>query len=325
MKRLATAALFVASLGASVLVAEALLALYYEPEPLLELGEETLDRPRRYTPPENSLGFREQDPLPGDLADDVTRILLLGDSFTYGQGVARGEDRFSDRLEAQLNRTLGPRTGRRYHVYNAGVMGTVPQHWERYFQRLVPLYPPDYVLAVFFLRDGTPLCTSLRCHRKTIDQLRERYASGFWYRHSRIARLLGDALVRRAFTRYYLDAISRSYLGSEEDRRFWGRQQESLVRIRDACQRLGIEFHMVVFPLLFGLESASSYRFHPVEDEILRFAREAGIPAFSLTPAFLGQRSDTLWVSRDDQHPNEKGHRVAADGLTPYVSRWIDR
>jgi lysophospholipase L1-like esterase len=325
MKRFATLVLFIASLGASIFAAEALLARYYEPEPLLELDEESFNPPRHYTPPENSLGFREQDPVPDDLRAGVTRILLLGDSFTWGQGVARGEDRFSDLVEAHLNQTLGGRTGRRYHVYNAGVMGTVPHHWERYLQQLVPLYQPDYVFAIFFLRDGTPLCTSLRCHRETIDRLRKQYASGFLYRHSRIVRLMGDALVRREFTRYYLDAISRSYLGSEADRRFWSGQQQSLVRIRDACQRAGIEFHLVVFPLLFGLESASSYRFHAVEDEILRFAREARIPAFSLTPAFLGQRSETLWVSRDDQHPNEKGHRIAADGLTPYMIGAIDR
>jgi lysophospholipase L1-like esterase len=325
MRHLGTTALVVASLGASVCAAEVFLTLRYEPEPLLELGEKTFNEPRDYTPPNNALGFRERDPSPDDLEEDVTRILLLGDSFTFGQGVDRGEDRFSDLLEARLNQTLGPPTGRRYHVYNAGVMGTVPSDWEGYLNRLLPRYRPDYVFAIFFLRDGTRLCTSLRCHQETIERLRRKYADGFLYRHSRIARLVGDARVRRQFTRYYLETISRSYLGDEADRRFWRVQQQFLGRIRDACRDLGIGFDLVVFPLLFGLESESSYRFFPVEDEILRFAREADIPAFSLTPNFIGQRSETLWVNRDDQHPNEKGHSIAADGLMPYVMRSIAR
>jgi lysophospholipase L1-like esterase len=44
---------------------------------------------------------------------------------------------------------------------------------------------------------------------------------------------------------------------------------------------------------------------------------------FSLTPGFVGQVSESLWLSKDDQHPNEKGHQVAADALYPYVKNVV--
>ena len=51
---------------------------------------------------------------------------------------------------------------------------------------------------------------------------------------------------------------------------------------------------MVIFPMLFGLES--NYQFYGVEKEVTKFANTNGIPVYSLTPAFLGQRSSALWV-----------------------------
>ena len=48
------------------------------------------------------MGFREVPLAEADLAPDTTRLLLLGDSFTFGMGVPEGEDRFSDLVEARL-------------------------------------------------------------------------------------------------------------------------------------------------------------------------------------------------------------------------------
>ncbi len=82
-----------------------------------------------------------------------------------------------------------------------------------------------------------------------------------------------------------------------------------------------IEFHLIIFPVLFGLES--DYEFYQVEDEIIRFADSFDIPVYSLTPGFIGHTSHTLWVAANDQHPNEKGHQIAADTLYPYIKKIV--
>ena len=74
----------------AVLVAEVSLRLFYTVEPF-ELGEIEEWNPlddSGFTPKLNELRFRE-DPVDSEILDErYTRVLFLGDSFTFGQGVS---------------------------------------------------------------------------------------------------------------------------------------------------------------------------------------------------------------------------------------------
>jgi lysophospholipase L1-like esterase len=310
------------SIGVSLGVAEIVARIIYVPP--LEFEEETFvpyPQTLRYTPRLNALGFRE-DP-PGDAATDpnVFRILFLGDSFTFGSGVDRGEDRFTDLIEARLNGDSPPSAApARYHIYNAGVSSSRPVGWVRHLRRLLPSYEPDLVVAVFFLRDGTDLCTSLRCHKTTIRRIKVRYSSRFAYDASYLARFFYGRLIVRDFSEHYRQTVLNSYLGTDDERETWEKQQAALRRLQKICERRGIDFHLIVFPLLFDLDH---YPYQAVEDEILGFAEEAGIPAFSLLEGFRGRDARSLWVAENDQHPNEEGHRIAAETLLPYLREAI--
>ncbi len=77
-----------------------------------------------FTPPINDDGFRQR-PFDARLFDEgAVRILFLGDSYTFGYGVADGDARFPDMLATRINQATTD--GRRYYVYNAGVSGTEP-------------------------------------------------------------------------------------------------------------------------------------------------------------------------------------------------------
>ena len=67
----------------------------------------------------NGFGFRDG-PVADWLNAEGYRILVVGDSFTFGEGV-RAEDRFTEVLEAELRRSLG----REVHVLNADGTGRV--------------------------------------------------------------------------------------------------------------------------------------------------------------------------------------------------------
>ena len=43
------------------------------------------------------------------------------------------------------------------------------------------------------------------------------------------------------------------------------------------------------------------------------------MPTFNLLPAFMGMDGTQLWVSPFDQHPNERGHAVAAEAMLPFI------
>ena len=239
---------------------------------------------------------------------------FLVTSVTFGFGVADGNARFTDLLAARLDRTSAE--GRRYYVYNAGISGTEPTRWIGYLQKLMPSYRPNIVFAVFFLRDGTNICTSLVCFNGKIAALRAKYASGLLSKYSYVARALEDRAVADEFNSQYEALLRNSYVGSEIETATWRREQTSLLALASICRDNGIPFHIVLFPVLMSLDH---YPFDAVEAEISRFAGDHFIPSFSLTPGFRNRRSADLWVGPGDQHPNARGHRIAADTLYPYL------
>lgn len=318
-KNLASIFLFFSSLLISIVVADIVFGFVFDVSPTYNYRTLS-DRFMRYsyTPRNDRYGFREE-LLPDDIsAKRYKRILLLGDSFTHGHGVANGSDRFSDIVEKRLNEDPDmPANGNDYHIYNAGVGGTEPKDWYLSLQTLFPVYEPQYVFAIFFLRDGTKICTSLRCHKQKIKAISAQYGNAIWYRYTNIGKFVANKLVESEFSDYYQDLIIRSYLGSASERREWIEQRAYIKAIRSFCETNDIQFHLVVFPILHGLES--DYQFLGVEEEIVGFADREGMPVFSLTPGFIGRDTRELWVSPSDQHPNEKGHQIAADTLYPYL------
>jgi lysophospholipase L1-like esterase len=263
------------------------------------------------------VGFR-QPPLEPDVleSDGYIRVLFLGDSFTEGSGVAI-EDRFTNLVEARLNEELGGAgSSERIHAFNAGRGGSNPIQWLEYYRAIEPYYRPAVVIAVFFLRDGAPLPTSLLLNQRTIDPIREKYRALPLYEASALLRFFYHRLAWKEYAEIFKRRVQASYLGSKEQRKVWSLRSQALAEIAADCRRKGIPFHLVIFPFLFDLKG---YEFFAVEQEVARFARSHGIPVFSLTPGFLGEDEETLWVASNDQHPNEKGHRIAADTLLHYA------
>ena len=57
--------------------------------------------------------------------------------------------------------------------------------------------------------------------------------------------------------------------------------------------------------------------------EIEQFAEANEISTLSLLPAFAGEDDVDLWISPTDQHPNEKGHAIAAEAIADFLAERI--
>jgi lysophospholipase L1-like esterase len=255
--------------------------------------------------------------------ENRTRVLFLGDSFTQGAGLDNLDDRFSNVLARRINDDLERAGGSdRVDIFNGGIGGSNPVHWIRYFQRIVPTYKPHIVFAIFFLRDGAPIPTSLFLNRAEIDPIRAKFHEKPGYSQSAVLRFLYNKLAWREYGDQFKRRLIASYVGTPEQTVTWRQRRPALLQIARACQSMGIPFHLVIFPILLNLDD---YEFSDVEDEISRFAQSNGIPVFSLTSGFLGKDDRSLWVSPVNQHPNADGHRIAADTLQPYLRDAIAR
>ena len=89
----------------------------------------------------NSLGFRGQE-YAREKPVGVKRIMVLGDSFAWGYGVADNET-FSAKLDKQL--------GNNFEVLNAGVSGWGNDQQYLFFRDDGKSFSPDIVVVAFFL------------------------------------------------------------------------------------------------------------------------------------------------------------------------------
>lgn len=105
----------------------------------------------------NSLGLRERE-LPLQKEDGETRILCIGDSWTFGFGV-RVEEAFPRKLEEVLRQRL---PGRKITVVNAGMNGAQYSHGYLMLREIGLKYQPDIVLVCGFgLVNSMPVPESL--------------------------------------------------------------------------------------------------------------------------------------------------------------------
>lgn len=93
----------------------------------------------------NSMGMRDRE---YDLTrKDYRRVLLLGDSFTFGLG-QNAEDLFDEKLERLLNGS-----GKKYFVLNAGVAGWGTLQEVTYARDHFEIFKPDIIIITFFGND----------------------------------------------------------------------------------------------------------------------------------------------------------------------------
>lgn len=303
--------LALAALGVALLAAEGAARLLFEApwtDRLLDFQEEVQRGPYA----RNGLGLRGPEPTrpkpPG-----LRRVLVLGDSFTFGLGVDDDADLFPARLERALG-DVGPPV----EVVNGGIPGSLTGDWLALWRRVGAELEPDAVLAVFFLRDGTRLETIPAFFARIRERVARETLGSPLYRHSRLYRLLRDRLDRRELARIYTEGLVLAYTGDDGQTAEWRRARENLVALRDAVEAAGARFGLAIFPVLVELRPGA-YPFAAVTHRIEEFAREAGISCHDMLPAFLGERAPELWVSALDQHPNARGHALAAASLEPFV------
>ncbi len=297
----------------TVLVALGAIELYYRATYRAEWLTEPEFPPGRY-PRLNTVGLRDVDY--GPKQPGSYRILLLGDSFTFGSGVVDDAAIWPAIVERRLAE-LRPLDGvTRYEVLNGGVAGSLTDTWVALFQQQRELFRPDLVLAVFFLRDGTRL-----------EQVQERLAddnlatiradplagisTAYRYHRERWLAINFASLLERFF--------HDSYVGTAEQTAEWRRAQENLLAIRAATVADGARFAVVIFPMLYGFDR-DPYPFQAAMDAVEGFCRANDIPSLSLLPAYAGRRATDLWVSEVNKHPNAAGHAVAADAILPFLT-----
>jgi len=237
----------------------------------------------------------------------VYRVAVLGDSFTYGNGVAE-QDRFSDRLGAALE-------PRHIQVLNFGFPGNNWPDNVMTLERRVLRLKPDFVLLQWGTNDievetaaaPRPEITPLAVNRNLHEWLYARSAlysmlNSEWIQY-RLRQHMGDS---------YEDYMRRLYgdpnsMGSRK-------ADEWIQRLFDDCRRAHVPLAIVMFPHF--TETLADYPLEFLHVRMRQQCEQAGVPYIDLLDRYRQvQDTKTLWASPLDQHPNALANRIAADEI----------
>jgi lysophospholipase L1-like esterase len=261
----------------------------------------------------NSLRFRDVEPAPRPAG--VRRVVVVGDSFTEGQGVKEA-DAYPRVLEKLLNDGGG-----RWEVRNCGRRGSDFPELNTVFEDALK-YSPDVVVYAMVLNDAdrTPEFQARQSYINDwiLDRgmlLEGKPAPELRPHDSRLEALVTDRIetwrTGRATARWYHDMYR------EPNRLGWTHTQGYIGEMNRRTLAQGGRFLVASWPLMVHLEGDDP--FADVAETIARFCLAAGIPRDDLRAAFRGRPTETLWVHPVDMHPNEIAHRLAAESLAPAV------
>lgn len=251
----------------------------------------------------NSHGFRDAE-SPQEKAGNVFRILLLGDSLTFGWG-ARAEDRFSNRLEQSLNAEAARRgLATRIEVINTGVGNYNTVQEVEFFAQAGRQWKPDLVLLNYFINDAEPV----PIQRSPASIQYSYLAMLLWGRLDTLSRMTEKG---EGFFSYYAALYG-------DDRPGWIKAKAALAKLQALSAQDGFRLVVTLLPELHVV--GKTYGFADVHAKVEAAAHEAGIGEIvDLAPHFTDSDPMSLWVSPDDAHPNGEGHRILHDGIYDYL------
>lgn len=283
------------------------------------LDEQKTNETHTYT--RNQWNLRDRDyatPKP----EGRRRVLMLGDSFTFGQGVIDDREIFPELLEANLTKARTAEGKSSVEILNGGLPGSLTDEWLQVWEATSPEFDPDVLVIVFFLRDGTRTASVPEFFDKIRADIAQRNKHSRLYQISYVARMLRDATDRTKVASLYAERFQASYFGAEHQTGEWRNAQKNLTKLRDLAQQRSVEVGLVVFPVLVELNEP--YPFQRIVDTVTQFSVETGFAVHDLLPDFMGEYAPNYWVSSFDQHPNARGHALVADRLEPFVAGLLD-
>ncbi len=244
-----------------------------------------------------------------DVAADESRpiALVVGDSFTFGEGVPL-EETFVHRAES----LLAERGSTPARLVNAGIPGYGTLEETARLPSLAERLRPRVVVLVFVPNDPIHVSDS-------VDQVGDliqspgRGETGLEIVR-RLQQLTGASAATRATEDWYLD----HYVGDRSQA--WLTAQTQIGVAHAPLRTSGCALGVAYFPLLHDLTGG---RLDPIRDEVARFCRADGIPFRDLGVTLRDRAPRDLWVHPIDHHPNARAHEAVAPAIADLVTELL--
>ena len=276
----------------------------------------------------NSYGFRDRE-YPLIPQAGTVRILCLGDSLTFGDGVAV-EDTYPKQLETMLN----GRGKHKYEVINTGVPSYDTWQEVTFFKTKGVQFEPRIVVLGFYGNDIVPRPAVIKTSLSGEGTLRRKGFGGFLpdgmvhiLKGSRFLLLLKDRVGKlvdstKPSSEHLHQQALLDGLPDEFVEQGWQEVESSLLQMVELQKTREFRFLIVTFPMAEQLLHE-----HPqaqYQARLKSIADKLDIPFIDLKPVFQREFRDfgSLFIEWDG-HPNPKAHRLAAEEIARVLGPMI--
>ena len=244
----------------------------------------------------NSDGYRDNDftrePKPGEFV-----IAVLGDSFTFGQGVPQSET-FPAVLQKLLNKNNGPD---RFRVWNLGVSGYNTEQEAYQLEHFVLDKKPNWVVVGYNINDIEPIGIDPGLVKS--EEESEQSFFGHAVKYIQDDLLITQFVKQRIgnlirlfdpnwYASTYIQDTVNQYLDPDGP---WHKKVSGLLKkMKIECESRGIGFTVALLPAMLDFQN---YPFQKADDVIMEFCKNNNIDCIDILSYFKNDKFMNLWVS----------------------------
>lgn len=261
----------------------------------------------------NSQGIRDHE-VPEVAPPGTTRVLALGDSQTFGNGIDLA-DTWPKQLERQLN---ARRADRSSEVLNCGIPGTDTWQHEIVLRRLLGAYHPTLAVVAVYPNDVSKAFRPDPSYALPTNTLAKRL--GYCFKSSAVitVALQGARGLRAALSPGADVSRERAIVGGGHDPLVdegWQQIEKSLGAMKRECDEAGARLVVLVIPRrdeVMGIEKSRAF-----DERVRTIADHAGIPCVVPLDALADEyrRSRQAMFIAWDGHNSGIANRVIAQQL----------
>jgi hypothetical protein len=299
----------------------------------------------------NSLGFRDKEHAV-EKAAGVTRVLLIGDSFTDGDGVPL-RDNYPSVMERALNASSAgdEESVPDWEIINVSVPGYGPIETGLTLDEFGSRYKPDLIIYGFYL--GNDLADAMKSRDEKLHEIGllkddvSLFPLNNWlWRNSNFYVLIQNALSalneRRAggATGRQLGLTGVRYFRKDAPEKFkrgWDNTVVSLVRMKQVADSVGADLLVALFPVPSVVTPSGLLEYVPTGLNIFDTSRydanwlqrsahskldSLQLTYVDLTSAYRESKIQPLFNTLADHHPNRDGYRLMGEFIASEAQRW---
>jgi len=256
----------------------------------------------------NSKGMRDDEPR-AEKTPTLRRIVVLGDSTTFGYGV-EAEETYSTVMEELLSEAA---PDLQFEALNMGVCGYNTMDEAAVLEYRGLAYEPDLVVIGYNLNDPDAHPT---------QPLYSYFTDPPLWQYSHLGRLLKDRALQVGIQTLGGGNIIRYWHAPGYDN--WAVVENGFRRIAELCKPAGIPVIVVLFTL-GNTNDPNGYEYLDLHEQVAREAQADGFAVVDLYPKIFELRSEGIKTQLPHLHPNAAGHRAAAEAIVERILAEPDR